>query len=159
MVCECMNCFPKQKLQSKLFRFGRKSLQECLSVVRKSVSTKWKQFKFVVFDAPGKEGIFEERYKYLTELIEPNHPHVMIAEQIKCESREHLEALHKIINYRGGEGVMLRKPQSDYVGGRSGILFKAKVTKKNQKEKRKKREIGFLLTFFHSSLTLMKMQL
>jgi DNA ligase-1 len=47
-------------------------------------------------------------------------------ESVKCESKEHLKEYFDGIIAKGGEGVMLREPQSLYKAGRSNSLRKFK---------------------------------
>jgi DNA ligase-1 len=44
----------------------------------------------------------------------------------RCKGQSHLESELKRIEQKGGEGVMLRKPKSLYVAGRSTTLLKVK---------------------------------
>ena len=44
----------------------------------------------------------------------------------RCKGQSHLEAELKRIEQKSGEGVMLRKPKSLYVAGRSTTLLKVK---------------------------------
>ena len=55
-------------------------------------------------------------YKYLTKV-----------KQEKCRNQSHLLAKLKIVIQRGGEGLMLRKPESLYEAIRSPTLLKVKV--------------------------------
>jgi DNA ligase-1 len=51
---------------------------------------------------------------------------VRVIKAVKCEGKEHLKSYFKQIAAKGGEGVMLREPQSLYIGGRSPNLRKYK---------------------------------
>jgi DNA ligase-1 len=42
----------------------------------------------------------------------------------KCTDRQHLDEALKLVESQGGEGLMLRKPESKYIGGRSNTLLK-----------------------------------
>jgi DNA ligase-1 len=51
---------------------------------------------------------------------------VKIVDAIECKGREHLKEYFDGITAKGGEGVMLREPQSAYKPGRSPSLRKFK---------------------------------
>jgi DNA ligase-1 len=51
---------------------------------------------------------------------------VRIIEKVRCDSAEHLKEYFNGIIAKGGEGVMLREPQSGYKAGRSESLKKFK---------------------------------
>ncbi len=92
-------------------------------------------FKYMVFDGPQLEGNFEERYLQLQRILSPNRSksnsnqgaYCELAPLIECRGRDHLEEVFQDIVRNKGEGVMLRKPQSPYVAGRTDALLKKKV--------------------------------
>ena len=47
--------------------------------------------------------------------------------RLLCVDSLHLKSAAKSVMNAGGEGIILRKPRSPYVGGRSSYLFKFKV--------------------------------
>jgi DNA ligase-1 len=51
---------------------------------------------------------------------------VKVVEAVKCQGKEHLKQYFDEIIAKGGEGVMLREPQSLYKAGRSQSLRKFK---------------------------------
>ncbi|KAJ2996018.1 hypothetical protein HDV02_000247 [Globomyces sp. JEL0801] len=120
-----IEALPKDiSLDGELFG-GRGQFQKTVSIVKTSGSTFWNTITYQVFDAPFVTGGFEKRLDLLMNLEFP--------EFIKChEHRECLgledmqEALQKI-QEEGGEGLMLRKPKSEYVGSRSNTLLKVKT--------------------------------
>lgn len=100
-----------------------------MKVVNKGKEIDWKNFKFVIFDAPHFNGTFEDRIDYVHSLISADHPYISIIPLEKCRGMHHLdETLDRILK-NGGEGVMLRKPGSAYESGRSGCLVKYKPLK------------------------------
>ncbi len=92
-------------------------------------------FKYMVFDGPQLQGNFEERYLQLQRILSPNRSksnsnqgaYCELAPLIECRGRDHLEEVFQDIVRNKGEGVMLRKPQSPYVAGRTDALLKKKV--------------------------------
>ena len=81
----------------------------------------------MVFDAPKMKQPFRLRYKKLKEVIEKqNNEHLVLVEHEICKSREHLAEWMDRITNNGGEGVMIRDPESKYEGKRTDKLLKVK---------------------------------
>jgi DNA ligase 1 len=121
---------PKEPLDGELF-LDRKSFQKTVAVVRRQdKSDHWKQVKFVIFDAPGHGGTFEERLERLKGL--PAHPYAAAHPHLRCSGLPHLKDELKRIEALGGEGLMLRQPESKYVAGRSATLLKVKSFKDDE---------------------------
>jgi DNA ligase-1 len=67
--------------------------------------------------------------KYLQEYFEKdgkNCKYARLVKQEKVKSQEALKTFLKEVEGKGGEGLMLRKPGSMYVGQRSNTLLKVK---------------------------------
>ncbi|HEY7086765.1 MAG TPA: DNA ligase [Tepidisphaeraceae bacterium] len=122
--------FPNHPLDGELF-LARKSFQKTVAIVRRQdKSDHWKQIKFLIFDAPAGGGSFEERLQLIEALARhehaASHPHVL------CKSMSHLKEELARVEALGGEGLMLRQPQSQYVAGRSSTLLKVKSFKDDE---------------------------
>jgi len=75
---------------------------------------------------------FEERLEWLNSTFKlkiggPKIEHVRVVDHIQAEGREHVLELLEEIEGVGGEGLMLRKPGSQYEGMRSSTLQKVKT--------------------------------
>src|SRR5262245_43757749 len=118
---------PKTPLDGELW-VERKAFQKTVSIVRRQdKSDHWKQIRYVVFDAPTRSDLFEERLKFLAEcLAGAGSEFVLPHEQQRCKNLEHLRAELERIEGLGGEGLMLRQPGSKYEAGRSTTLLKVK---------------------------------
>jgi DNA ligase-1 len=115
---------PKDRLDGE-FWLGRDMFQETMSIVRRhSANGEWKKVLYRVFAAPDAGATFEDEIAFLNGLTLP--PHVQVVTQFKCSGPLHLEQFLDVITQQGGEGVMLRKAGSKYVGCRSSILLKVK---------------------------------
>ncbi|KAK0207120.1 DNA ligase/mRNA capping enzyme [Desarmillaria ectypa] len=118
-------------LDGELFG-GRGKFQSTVSIVKTINSPHWKEITFQVFDIPSR-GIepFEDRLQFLNELFGPNGTHqsdkVNVVEHELVNSRQHVLDQLKKIESLGGEGLMLRKPGSQYEGHRSSTLLKIKT--------------------------------
>lgn len=121
---------PNHPLDGELF-LARKSFQKTTAIVRRQDKTDlWKQIKFLIFDAPGHGGEFEDRLALLKKIKARTyaevHPHTL------CKSIDHLKEELARIEALGGEGLMLRQPKSLYVAGRSSTLLKVKSFKDDE---------------------------
>lgn len=106
---------------------GRGKFEEALSVVLADTpGERWKQVRFMVFDAPQAKGTFEQRTQFVRETLPAKNAHAKPVPQEICKTAAHLIAERDRIVALGGEGMMLRKPESAYEAGRSPTLLKVK---------------------------------
>ena len=131
--------FPKNvTLDGELFG-GRRKFQDTVSIVKTINSPHWQGITFQVgyhcllhlrkrtfskivhacqiFDVPTLvDEPFEKRLEYLQKTFGPGGthaaPHVVVVEQIKAKDKEHVLQQLKEVESLGGEGVMLRRPES-----------------------------------------------
>ena len=121
---------PSHPLDGELF-LDRKSFQKTVAIVRRQdKSDHWKKIKFLIFDAPGHGGCFEDRVKLIAALKQ--HPYAVAHPHVVCKGIEHLKEELARVEALGGEGVMLRQPKSMYVAGRSSTLLKVKSFKDDE---------------------------
>jgi DNA ligase-1 len=106
---------------------GHGKFEETVSTVRSLIpDDRWKNIRFMVFDAPEAKGTFEERMKFLrTTLPDTNH-FVRAVMQERCQGARQLLAERDRVVRMGGEGLMLRQPESQYEARRSPTLLKVK---------------------------------
>ncbi len=118
---------PATALDGELWQ-GRKAFQRTVSVVRRQdQSDAWRDVKFLVFDAPGHGGPFEDRVRHYHEYIAKHRPaHAQAHPHEPCRGVDHLRAELARVEALGGEGLMLRRPGSTYEVGRSHTLLKVK---------------------------------
>jgi len=119
---------PNVPLDGELW-LDRKAFQRAVSIVRRQdKSDHWREIKYVLFDAPGVSGPFEERQKALSEMIQQQRPeYAKVLDQVRCTSIDALKVELARVESLGGEGLMLRQPGSQYEAGRSTTLFKVKT--------------------------------
>ena len=119
---------PNVPLDGELW-LDRKAFQRTVSIVRRQdKSDHWRQIKYVLFDAPGVSGPFEERQKALAEMIRQQRPqYAKVLDQVRCAGIEALKVELARVESLGGEGLMLRQPGSQYEAGRSTTLLKVKT--------------------------------
>ena len=118
---------PNLPLDGELW-LGRKAFQRTVSIVRRQdASDHWRDLRFVIFDAPGCSGVFENRLAFVERRLAEHKP--TFAEPLhhyRCRGVSHLQEELDRIESLGGEGLMLRQPGSRYEAGRSATLLKAK---------------------------------
>ncbi|KRX09813.1 Nucleic acid-binding, OB-fold [Pseudocohnilembus persalinus] len=122
--------FPKCQMDGELWT-KRADFQKCVSIVKRqksSIEEEWKNVKYVVYDLPGLNKPFKQRVKVMKEILSKiDNPYLVVHPQIECESQEHLEEELAGILGNGGEGIMIRDPESIYEAVRSKSLLKVKV--------------------------------
>ncbi|KAF8166013.1 hypothetical protein B0H34DRAFT_259419 [Crassisporium funariophilum] len=111
---------------------GRGEFQSTVSIVKTVNSVHWKNITFQIFDIPSRgEDVFEERCDFLEKTFGENGTHraeqIVVVKHEVAKSREHVLEKLKEVEGLGGEGLMLRKPESKYEGRRSGSLLKIKT--------------------------------
>ena len=120
--------FPNTPLDGELW-LGRRTFAELSSIVLDQVPDEagWKRVRYMIFDAPQASGGFEDRLDSARQWFN-RHPssHVAIAPHERCQDAEHLQQKLAEIEARGGEGLILRRPQSPYTPGRSRDILKVK---------------------------------
>jgi DNA ligase-1 len=110
------------------FWIARKGFQRTVSIVRRQDKTDlWNEVRFLIFDAPGAGTAFEGRLRAIESILQKNRPPFARAlDQSLCNGTDHLRSELARIESLGGEGLMLRQPESLYATGRSPTLLKVK---------------------------------
>ncbi|MCB9678240.1 MAG: DNA ligase [Alphaproteobacteria bacterium] len=116
---------PDHPLDGEIFG-GRGRFQMTVSIARRMDRGEgWRKLEYVVFDAPAHEAGFEDRLDLLHGLA-LGGSHRVLAHTLCRDTAHLLEELARV-EALGGEGVMLRRPGSRYVAGRSDTLLKVKT--------------------------------
>lgn len=121
--------FPKSPLDGELWT-GRSTFQKCVSVVRKQtpIDSEWKNVKYMVFDAPELKQPFRDRIKKMKEVFSKiKSPYIGLLDHRICKSRSELNEELAVVQNLGGEGLMIRNPNSHYECRRSRTLLKVKT--------------------------------
>jgi DNA ligase-1 len=119
---------PNVPLDGELW-LARKSFQKTISIVRRQDQpAAWSEIKFLIFDAPQVAAPFETRLASVTATFQEHSPvYANVLAQQRCKSPSHLHQELTRIESLGGEGLMLRQPESAYEAGRSSTLLKVKT--------------------------------
>ena len=121
------DAMPDFDLDGELFA-GREHFQY-MGTVRKKVPVdeEWKKIKYVVYDLPEEDDIFENRVNKLYEVVKENDSNIVIcAKQLKIKTIQHMEDIYKGVLKKGGEGIMIKDPTSLYEDKRSNYMLKYK---------------------------------
>lgn len=106
---------------------GRGQFEETLStVLSQTPDARWKGVHFMVFDAPQAKGTFEQRVQFIAATLPKVNQFANPVPQYLCKGTAHLLAERDRVVALGGEGLMLRKPESEYETRRSPTLLKVK---------------------------------
>ncbi|HZZ82111.1 MAG TPA: DNA ligase [Gemmataceae bacterium] len=118
---------PNEPLDGE-FWIERKKFQRTVGIVRRQdKSDHWKEIRFLMFDAPAAPARFEDRVKAIEQIVKKNQPPYALAHAHElCKDLDHLRRELARVEALGGEGLMLRQPESKYVVGRSSTLLKIK---------------------------------
>ena len=104
---------------------GRGRFNETSGQVRRKTNQDWSEMKYVIIDYPEGGYTFRQHLCGFSALVLPNHVQLLV--QTKCKSMQHLLIFESRVIKSGGEGVMLRHPDSRYeMGKRSNFLLKVK---------------------------------
>ncbi len=119
---------PSTPLDGELW-MDRKSFQKTISIVRRQDKPDtWDQIRYLVFDAPTLEMQFEDRVEWIKDTVNRiMSKYIEAVSQERCQSNEHLKEELSRIEALGGEGLMIRQPNSKYEANRSNTLLKIKT--------------------------------
>jgi len=123
---EFTRAFPQVILDGEIFGV-RGQFDSTSGIVRKKVPeySEWCNLNYCVFDCPRMaQSPFVERYSYLEKLIR-GQVHLKLCEHVVIQ-KENIPAKLSDIVDKGGEGLMLRNPQSLYEFKRTSSLLKVK---------------------------------
>jgi len=135
---------PKEHLDGELWISRDKF--EGMGVVRKKEpnDNEWLPIKFIVYDLPTMKGPFKERIKKLRKIVQENNKRwenirltldkkyhklrcpLQFAKQTIIKDMNHFDELYNNIIENGGEGIMIKHPESEYENKRSDMLLKYK---------------------------------
>ncbi len=118
---------PREPLDGELW-LDRKAFQRTVSIVRRhDEPAEWRAVRYVIFDAPRHGGAFETRLDYCRQRFARHPaPFLRVLDQQVCRDAAQVQNELERILALGGEGLMLRQPESLYETRRSPTLLKVK---------------------------------
>ncbi len=103
----------------------RKDFAHLSSIVRDTIpSEEWKEVKHYIFEVPHAKGGLLER---LSKVDAYQNEVIKIIPQIPVTSKTDLQNFLKIIESKGGEGVVVRDPKAQYIDKRTNKALKVKT--------------------------------
>lgn len=119
---------PPEPLDGELW-LGHRRFEALVGAVRRQQprDEDWRALRYMVFELPGAEGLFEQRARRIDSLLKahPGGPGVAVAQQ-RIDGRQALQARLQAVLAAGGEGLMLHRADAPVVHGRSPLLLKLK---------------------------------
>jgi hypothetical protein len=116
---------PSEHLDGELWMGRQQYERGCGIVKRHNGDEEWKLIKYHVFDAPNIPGTFRERMVAIPELIK-DAPNAIAIKHWVVMNKQQLQTKIDGIVEKGGEGIMIRHPDSLYERKRSKFLLKCK---------------------------------
>jgi len=119
--------FPPFEVDGELW-LKRNAFSKTVSIVqKKEAGDDWRQLTLQIFEVPNQPGGLLDRLHVL-ELYLERFPatYLRIIDQVKVLNRADVNARLKHIIASGGEGLVLRNPETPYYSGRSGNALKVK---------------------------------
>lgn len=104
----------------------RATMELLNGILQSNEDTGWKKIKYMVFDLPSSNDLYEIRSRQLARIQFPKHTVPVNIE--RCRGTTHLQLCLLDIVKTGGEGLMINKSKSIYVGTRTNTLLKIKVS-------------------------------
>ncbi len=119
--------FPGFAIEGEIWG-GHNTFERTSGIVRKQENHNgWLKLQFAVFDVPGASGGIEERLDIARHWFRENpSEYVFVITQKKVRDREHLKMELMQVEKMGGEGLIVRKPDSLYTKGRNNEILKVK---------------------------------
>lgn len=119
--------FPPFAIDGELWT-KREDFENLYSIVADSKpGDEWKSVKFLIFDVPSVKGNLFSRLANLREFLDKNEvKNIEIIEQIPINSHKEVKKFLNSVLAKGGEGAVIRDPNSPYINGRSDKILKVK---------------------------------
>ncbi|MDD3462276.1 MAG: DNA ligase [Sulfurospirillaceae bacterium] len=93
-------------------------------VMQKEPHQGWEKLTYNIFEVPEAKGNLIQR---LALLKEPLPQYLRVVPQFTCKDKAHLAQFLKEVETKGGEGVVLRNPQTPYIAKRDDSALKVKT--------------------------------
>lgn len=125
---EFIRNLPPFALEGELWG-GRQTFEQTVSIVsRQQVHAGWLELKLGVFDVPEVDGGFSQRIEKARAWF-ATHPtaYAFVIEQIPVLDRAQVQQELERVEEAGGEGLIVRRPDSLYRSGRSAEILKIKT--------------------------------
>lgn len=119
--------FPPFELDGELWS-GRGEFEKIQSITSKDEPNEgWRRIAYHVFEVPHASGGLLERLQPIKNYLSQHHATtIRVIPQIPCRDDQHLQTYLKQVVSQGGEGLVLRNPNTLYESGRTANALKVK---------------------------------
>lgn len=119
--------FPPFELDGELWS-KRGDFERIVSIVKKKEPHDgWKDLTYNIFDVPSANGGLMQRLSKLEYYLKLNQiEYISIIKQLTCKDETHLKSFLKEVEKMGGEGIVVRNPESKYATKRDSNVLKVK---------------------------------
>jgi DNA ligase-1 len=106
----------------------RQDLENVQSIVMdKTPTDRWQYINYFVFELPNAPGNLAQRYKRLERWLHVSQiAKIRLVDQIRIESKVHLENFYQNLVNNNAEGIIIKNPNLAYFTGRSENIVKRK---------------------------------
>ncbi|MCK5854058.1 MAG: DNA ligase [Sulfurovaceae bacterium] len=125
--------FPPFEIDGELWT-SRNDFENIISIVnRHTPHEEWRDISYQIFELPHQKGGLLKRLEVLHLWLKQNPNSIIkIIPQTLCRDSKHLKAQLKIIESKKGEGLVVREPNTPYIGKRSSTSLKVKSSKDDE---------------------------
>ena len=119
--------FPDFELDGELWMGRRHFEQTAAAIASGRDHPAWRKLGYYIFEVPHAPGNLMQRLARLQRFLRKTPtPHLFIIEQQVCKDTAMLQQRLRAVEKKGGEGLVLRNPDSAYETGRSANALKVK---------------------------------
>ena len=116
--------YPPFEIDGELWS-KRGDFENISSIVRDKTPTKeWEEIRHYIFEVPNNNGGLFERLQMLKPYVGKN---IRIVKQISIRDKTHLKLFLEEIESKGGEGIVVRDPNTPYINKRTSKALKVKT--------------------------------
>lgn len=119
--------FPDFAIEGEIWGGRGTFEQTCGAIKKQKAHNGWLNLKFAVFDVPGADGGFVKRLEKAKEWFVKNpSDYAFVVPQKLIKNQDELQEELQKVESLGGEGLMVRRPDSPYAPGRNSEILKVK---------------------------------
>lgn len=118
--------FPAFALDGELWS-KRGDFENIVSIVRSGDAERWRQLRYYVFEVPHQNAGLRARLSVVQEYLNANPSEwIEVIEQTEIKEQAQLQKFLRVVSEGGGEGVVVRDPNTPYQTGRLNSALKVK---------------------------------
>jgi len=116
--------YPPFEIDGELWT-KRGDFEHISSIVRDKIPTQeWEEIRHYIFEVPNSKGGLLERLQRLKPYVGKN---IRIVQQIPIREKTHLKLFLEEVEAKGGEGIVVRDPNTPYINKRTSKALKVKT--------------------------------